>query len=171
MGLTAKYKPADVQQALDRGARDIERGIMMLFERAGEQFVSDARQALNISGAFPKGDYTDRTSNLRSSIGYGIYKDGVTYVEDLDGFGEGISAARSALNAIPKRGWQLIGVAGMEYASAVESKGYNVITSQGDVAIVQLTVDIRSFRDKMNRLGKGVEYGNFDDDMVKTMTR
>ena len=188
MGLTAKYKPADVQQALDRGARQIERGILRIFSRAGEKFVEDVRRADNITGVWKQrkltdaelasgrtapnyGDYLDDTDNLRSSIGFGIYLDGVPDVDDFDGNPEGVAAARSALNAVPKRGWQLIGVAGMEYASAVESKGYNVITSQGDVAIVQLTVDIRSFRDKMNRLGKGVEYGNFDDDMVKTMTR
>jgi hypothetical protein len=188
MGLTAKYKPADVQQALDRGAKQIERSILRIFSRAGENFVREARLADNITGVWKQrkltdaelasgrtapnyGDYLDDTDNLRSSIGFGVYLDGVPYVEDLDGTPEGVAAARTALNAVPKRGWQLIGVAGMEYASHVESKGYNVITSQGDIAIVQLKVDLRSFREKMNRMGKGVEYGSFDEDMVKTMTR
>ena len=39
-----------------------------------------------------------------------------------------------------EKGIQLIGIAGMNYASFVESKGYNVISYQADVCIVDLAM-------------------------------
>ncbi|MDI9863960.1 hypothetical protein QM480_06475 [Flectobacillus sp. DC10W] len=72
------------------------------------------------------GDYLDQTANLRNSIGYFISKDGVI----INSFGDD-KAAQVAQKVISEfaNGFVLVVVAGMEYAAAVEAKGYNVISS------------------------------------------
>jgi len=56
-----------------------------------------------------------------------------------------------------KHGYQLIGVAGMDYASYVESMGYNVISAQSVVAIEGLEKSLLKFKDRLNK--KGVDAG------------
>ena len=85
------------------------------------------------------GNFTDRTGNLRSSIGYVLAKDGD--IIDVGGFesisgpegnnGEGISEGKKYAEELGKSsgsGYTLIIVAGMNYAEYVEAKGYNVLT-------------------------------------------
>lgn len=108
----------------------------------GEDLCNDAR---TVTKGHSSGGYDDQTGNLRSSIGYRIYKDGVK-VKD-GGFanvttrntkgktvtGNGIKEAKAALDKyglayeIPIQGWTLVIVAGMSYATYVESKGFNVL--------------------------------------------
>jgi len=134
----AKEAEAQYQSTLD--------GIIEIMEYVGEDFVRDAKQALNIKpGAFPKGNYDDQTANLRSSIGYYILLDGSLLGSKIEGTAEGQDAGASLLARIQKDGLQLIGVAGMDYASRVESKGYNVITSQQDMAIVDLSQHLKDY--------------------------
>lgn len=159
-----------IPNELQRGYRTIEKGIIRILQYVGEQFVKEARDGLNISGAFPKGDYTDQTVNLRSSIGYFVLNDGVIVSSNLQGTADGIGAARQVLDQISeKSGYQLVGVAGMEYASYVESRGYNVITSQGDIAIVNIDRMLRKFKDRMKKKGLDVDFDL--DNMVMTITR
>lgn len=86
--------------------------------------------------ALDNGSYTDRTKNLRSSVGYVVVVDGQVY--KMSAFGKpdgnnegrntGMSYARSLAGKFPK-GIVLIVVAGMKYASYVSAKGYNVLDS------------------------------------------
>lgn len=86
--------------------------------------------------ALDNGSYTDRTKNLRSSVGYVVVVDGQVY--KMSAFGKpdgnnegrntGMSYARSLAGKFPK-GIVLIVVAGMNYASYVSAKGYNVLDS------------------------------------------
>lgn len=86
--------------------------------------------------ALDNGSYTDRTKNLRSSVGYVVVVDGQVY--KMSAFGKpdgnnegrstGMSYARSLAGKFPK-GIVLIVVAGMRYASYVSAKGYNVLDS------------------------------------------
>lgn len=86
--------------------------------------------------ALDNGSYKDRTKNLRSSVGYIVVVDGQVYKAGSfgkpDGNGEGrnagMSYARSLVGKFPK-GIVLIVVAGMNYASYVSAKGYNVLDS------------------------------------------
>lgn len=86
--------------------------------------------------AIENGSYTDRTKNLRSSVGYVVVVDGKVYKASEfgkpDGNNEGrttgLSYARSLVGKFPK-GIVLIVVAGMNYASYVSAKGYNVLDS------------------------------------------
>lgn len=171
MGITVRNTNSQaVLNETKRGLIKIENGIIKILQYAGEQFVKDAREGLNISGAFPKGDYTNRTANLRSSIGYFVLNNGVIVDSNLEGTAEGIAAARELLNSIPdKSGYQLIGVAGMDYASYVESRGYNVITSQKDVAIVNIERMLQKYKDRMNAKGNAVDFDI--DSLVLTSTR
>jgi len=160
---------------LRRGYRTIENGIIKILQFAGEEFVRDAREALKISGDWkqriltkeellkkktqPKrGDYLDDSGNLRSSIGYFVLNDGKIVMDEFSGTAEGIAAGRQALELVKvKHGYQLIGVAGMDYASYVESMGYNVISAQSVVAIEGLEKSLLKFKDRLNK--KGVDAG------------
>lgn len=117
----------------------------------GEELCNHAR---TITKGRSSGGYEDHTGNLRSSIGYRIYRDGVK-VKD-GGFknvsgGSAISHAKSALDnyglayEIPVKGWTLVIVAGMSYATYVESKGYNVLhlTKQ------EMGIKIEKLREKL----------------------
>lgn len=83
--------------------------------------------------------YTDRTNNLRSSIGYVLYKDGQkvgasfekagtgTEGTGSEGIDKGEEFADDVANKYPS-GYVVVLVAGMEYAAYVEAKNFDVIT-------------------------------------------
>lgn len=89
-----------------------------------------------IREARDNGSYMDQTGNLRSSIGYVVVVDGQIVrknVVDLVKNGtEGTKEAEAFLERLASEhssGICLIVVAGMNYASYVEGRGYNVLTS------------------------------------------
>lgn len=102
--------------------------VITLLNTVGLQCVEEAR-------SHPK--YKDRTGNLRSSIGYVVLEDGVTIRKS--GFDKVLSTATEAqsksnaliarLAATYNKGLVLVVVAGMNYATYVESKGLNVLNS------------------------------------------
>lgn len=102
-----------------------------------EDVLNDARR---------KGSYMDRTGNLRSSIGCRIYRNGEpihAYEVELVGnptepdkrlsLSELQSTFDNAMNDYAAKyianieGYSIVLVAGMNYASYVEAKGYNVL--------------------------------------------
>jgi len=112
---------------------------------AGEEFVTDGR---NQPQGHESGYYNDQTVNLRNSIGYQIYQDGQMIRQSSTGFQEEIAATIAPY--VKMTGFQLFGFAGMNYASYVEAKGYNVITVQAEACIVNITEymdDIQKFID------------------------
>ena len=162
MGLKPRFKKSDIERYLMAETAKIERGVVRIMERCGEEFVTDAKNALNISSsAFPKGNYKDQTANLRSSISYFILKDDeIVKYSLLDGTLEGMSAAYDTLGQIPpKDGFRLIGVAGMDYASSLESKGYNVISSQQMILIVNLGDRLKKFAKQLSKGGIDIDFG------------
>ena len=148
----------DIEKALDQDLKKIENGVISIMQRAGEEFVSDARQGVNISGAFPKGDYMDQTANLRNSIGYFILADNEIVAESGGGSTGHMAAKRTLSELPPKTGYRLVGVAGMEYASYLESKGYNVITSQQDALFVNLGDRLRRFSKQLSKKGFDIDF-------------
>lgn len=94
----------------------------------GEKCVNDARLL---------GSYTDRTGNLRSSIGYGVIDNGnivtVAGFNQVKDAKDGPKKGREYLDALLKEnkvnGPTLIVVAGMNYAKYVADRGYNVLDS------------------------------------------
>lgn len=76
--------------------------------------------------------YKDQTSNLKSSIGGAVLKDGnpITY-KGFTGLSEGVSTGKEFLNSVISnfgKGYTIVLVAGMEYASPLENYlNYNVL--------------------------------------------
>lgn len=76
-----------------------------------------------------EGDWKDRTSNLRSSIGYAVYDYGrevfKSAFEPVNGATEGSSKGKEYVDTLAKQYAQtyaLVVVAGMDYAGIVEQK-------------------------------------------------
>ena len=140
MGVTVT-KPDTDMKALVRShmGRVMEAMIKRLAE-IGELAVADARRS---------GNYTDRTGNLRSSIGYVVANNGVVVARSsfdsvrgaTEGPQTGLSLAESV--ASQSRGLVLVLVAGMHYAEYVADKGFNVLDSGRIIAerlIQQLSI-------------------------------
>ena len=93
----------------------------LLYE--GDGFQKRARRS---------GNYLDKTANLRASIGFIILKNGREIYSHFEGgASKGVEEGKKVAEEVAQRnpkGFVLIGVAGMSYAAAVESKGYDVIT-------------------------------------------
>ncbi|MDR0864961.1 MAG: hypothetical protein LBO74_08525 [Candidatus Symbiothrix sp.] len=93
----------------------------------GEKCLNEART---------NGGYYDQTGNLRSSIGYVVVVDGnviqmssfSTVKQGKQGASDGQEFVKQLISKFPK-GICLIVVAGMNYASYVSAKGYNVLDS------------------------------------------
>lgn len=121
------FKPVwnmrDVNRRIERFEASKKDQIVSAFHYAGEHYKNTAKE---------RHTYGDRTGNLTSSIGYFIAVDGHIVEYGLDGNQEGKTAARKTANEVVSKydeGVVLILVAGMEYALAVEARGYEVITS------------------------------------------
>ena len=120
-GLTPMWSDREVERWFDYFVDRAEERIYRLLQRAGEEFVKIARK---------KGNYKDRTGNLRSSIGYAIVKDGDILTENYEQSTEGtdkqtgVQEAKrlvAELASVYPDGWVLVGVAAMPYAVYVEA--------------------------------------------------
>ena len=114
---------AYIDQSIDKALEVI----VNTFLYVGESCIREARD---------NGSYMDQTGILRSSIGYVVVVDGQIVrknVVDLVKNGtEGTKEAEAFLERLASEhstGICLIVVAGMNYASYVEGRGYNVLTS------------------------------------------
>lgn len=123
--------------------------------KAGENFVTNARN---------NGTYKDHTGNLRSSVGYVLFKNGIQVNENfksfppteanLKGTGLGPDQAKMIIDEIITkypRGLVLVCVAGMSYAAAVESKGFDVITNSALIAKNELQTGLEELRQKISK--------------------
>lgn len=118
-----------IKDAAKQAERDVERVILRILNAVGMHCIGFARD---------NGLYTDRTGNLRSSVGYIIAKDGKEFskygfdpnensgTDGEKGANDGYKFATSLLNQYTK-GYVLIFVAGMFYAEYVEKAGYDVL--------------------------------------------
>lgn len=126
MALKANFKPNAVQERLEAVLRVIEKRQIQRLQYLGEMCVKHARE---------NGSYTDQTGNLRSSIGYVVYKDGIEVSSGFEKFKDGTEGGRQGKGVADwvamnhTEGILLVVVAGMNYALKVESKGRDVLTS------------------------------------------
>lgn len=127
-GMTPLFSGDDVERWFDHFQDRAEEKILKLLQAGGEKFVEIARKS---------GSYRDQTGNLRSSIGYVIAKYGDVIVENFkrsekgNNGSEGISKGRQLAEEVSLSfpdGYILVGVAGMDYAVAVEARGQEVVT-------------------------------------------
>jgi len=128
---------------LQKGWPWLTRRFFSSLQRVGENFVNNARSV---------NSYLDQTGNLRSSIGYGIVKNGQVVTKNFERKnkaikkavqegGDGVDVGLRFLLQMAldhPRGYVLICVAGMKYAAAVEANGYDVITNSSSLATDEL---------------------------------
>lgn len=114
----------------------------------GEMCINEARDS---------GSYSDRTGNLRASIGYVVMSDGKPLGAPVisGGTPEGEAKSRQTLEQVSsettERGLVLIVVAGMHYAKYVEAKGKNVLTSAQLLAEEQVPIILNKLRLKWRK--------------------
>lgn len=121
-----------VEQTVLQYVANVEERIINLLEYAGEKAIAYAKTL---------DTYKDQTGNLRSSIGYVIYKNGQLALRsafeqvpaknnknnvELNGGEVGLALAQKVAQQ-ETAPFVLVFVAGMNYAAAVERRGYDVI--------------------------------------------
>lgn len=148
-GMTPLFSGDDVERWFDHFQGRAEEKILKLLRAGGEKFVDIARKS---------GSYRDQTGNLRSSIGYVIAKEGDVIIENfkrsdkgING-GEGMSKGRQLAEEVSlsfSDGYILVGVAGMDYAVAVEARGQEVVTGANTQCNEYLKKALQSVYKKM----------------------
>ena len=129
-GLIPIFQPRYVQNIFkDYVTERVNKEIAVLI-RVGETFVNDAKQS---------GAYKDQTGNLRSSIGYILVNNGQIQKQNYSG--KSAKAKKQITDFVNQlksqyKGLVLIGFAGMDYAAAVEAKGYDVISGSAPTAAI-----------------------------------
>ena len=120
----------DVELEFARAKAEYDRKAVEWLSVLGERVVKYARE---------HGSYTDRTGNLRNSIGYVVVQYGRIAAENFNiGSGHGDAKAQARAYALegarelPDNKTYLVWVAGMEYAKYVEAKGFDVLESSGN---------------------------------------
>lgn len=147
MGLRPTFNRTDIRKALRESFQSKLYSLFLNGLRlVGEKAVAHAR-GLNT--------YMDQTGNLRSSIGYVIYHDGRELERNFEKVKDGnqgvAEGERHAARNIPKRGFALVVVAGMDYAVAVQSRGYDVLDGAEIEAEKELERYLRSLREKIDK--------------------
>lgn len=140
--IKAMFTINEIKAEMQKSVKAIEAAILAMLRVRGEQFVSEARQ---------ESTYTDRTGNLRSSLGYFIYYGKTAIEKNVAGSSEGQAEANKVVSEVSKRDgvYYLIGVAGMNYASHVEARGYNVISNQSIKIVPLIEGDINKLKSKI----------------------
>ena len=108
-------------------------------------FLVDVREQLE---GHELGNYNNRSKQLRGSLAAYIYRNGnVIWADEGENGMESRKVITEQVILTPS-GFNVVGIASKEYASHVESKGYNVMTNQSDKFIVDLSFAFA-------KLGKG----------------
>jgi hypothetical protein len=140
MGITPNFTPADLQRFFDAFLSEIEKQQIRRLQELGEMCVNHARSIPKEQG------FEDQTGNLRSSIGYMVFVNGVAIHGEYvtvqpkkpkpgviyDGAEKGEALAKKV--GENTTGVCLVVTAGMDYAIYLEAKGRDVITSAEHLA-------------------------------------
>lgn len=120
----------DFERMFQHAEDHAEEQFIRILKWVGEKAVNEAKE---------NGNYQDHTANLRNSIGYVVSIDGQVVEENFNASKHGTGPSNedplkygrtlAVEVAQSKRGVSLVVVAGMRYASYVESKGRVVLTS------------------------------------------
>ena len=129
--ITPQFNSNDIERILREKIEKYHQKVIRILRFVGEMCINEART---------NGSYQDQTGNLRSSIGYIVLKDGKPIEKGgfaptergtkkgKDGQKEGEVFINKVISQYP-RGFVLVVVAGMKYASYVEARNYNVLSS------------------------------------------
>jgi hypothetical protein len=125
----------DIERSMSEFAKRVDQSIDIINKSNGEKFIIDAKNT---------NTYKDVTANLRNSIGYIIIDKGAVIAKKFEKTAtgntpsndnptkKGEEAAMEMSRDIDDKA--VIMVAGMEYAAAVEARGYDVISNSVNVA-------------------------------------
>lgn len=127
MSIRQTTPEAEINAYIEQQIERMIDALIRTLQYVGERCLNAARRT---------NSYTDRTGNLRSSLGYVIVVDGkIAYESDFEvvkkgktGAKNGAKFAKEVARQFPE-GVVLIVVAGMKYAAYVSAKGYDVIDS------------------------------------------
>lgn len=156
MGITPRFNPGDVARAFDVILDYIETATVAALQHVGEQAVAYAR---SIPDPEHGGQgFTDRTANLRSSIGYAVYYNGQQITGSYEGTPEGTKQGQALADKAAEntRGFALVVTAGMYYAVYVESKGRDVLTSAEQKAAEWLEQQLEIIKGKVIEMWKQI---------------
>lgn len=152
MGIEAKFTREDVKRRFDQYLQVIEKRQIQRLQMLGEICVKQARSIPKEVG------FEDQTGNLRSSIGYAVFKNGISvgdnYVNVLGG-SVGVEAGKSLANKVGSKysdGMVLVVTAGMDYALYVEAQGRDVLTSAESLAKQELPRMLEALKRNINSL-------------------
>ena len=117
--------------------------------RMVEQMKKDARKFLKDTRGQAQGHelgfYNDQTMKLRESIAVYILRNGIIIWADESG--NTVENRRLIMEGpISRIGFTTVAIAGKDYASVVESKGYNVISAQGHTFVADIGVTFSKMR-------------------------
>lgn len=135
MGIQANFSRDHVKKALLLGLKRLDAAIISRFIFVGEWFVKNARA---------NGSYKDQTGNLRSSICYIVFKDGIQRSPGV--IPEDSRKLIEELRTKHLKGYVLIVATGMTYAAAVESMGKDVLTASSIKAKKDLQKSLKNFK-------------------------
>lgn len=143
--LKPQFTMLDINSRIAEAQKNIRFAVLQSLRYVGEEFIAQARRT---------DTYKDHTGNLRNSIGFIILEEGQIIAETFDGSGAGQANGKALAREIATRysdfeGYVLVVVAGMEYAAAVESKGFDVLTGSTFQAEDTLQALLGNIRNKV----------------------
>lgn len=131
MGFEADFNMNDIL----KNHENIITNVVMMLSQALELSLLEISNMAKMTDT-----YTDRTNNLRSSIGYVLFYNGEIVASKFEAGGKGkegdgkegvekgLNVAQNAIDGADSSGFVGVYVAGMEYARFVENRGFDVIT-------------------------------------------
>lgn len=155
MGITSNFNRDEMQKRMDAFLDVAFKRTVETLQRLGEKCVEEAR--LN------KG-YEMQTGALISSTGYKVFVDGIALHESFEAIqGNNVKTGDEATKGViigqdladkigsKTDGFALVVVAGMNYATYVEAKGYNVLASAENLAKRELPRMLNALIEDFNK--------------------
>ena len=139
MALTFRGNNNAINQRFEQAQNEVTDRMVRILRYVAELAINEARS---------NGSYRDVTGNLRSSVGYAIIIDGRIMEQNFTGGNEGVSKGKSLARELASKQPEiaLVVVAGMKYASQVESRGKNVLTTAEQLAKIMVPNLLKQLR-------------------------
>lgn len=157
MAIKPTFNVADVRRNMDVFMDAIQRAQIKRLQRVGEKCVTYARES-------HPNNWQDQTGNLRSSVGYMVFVNGVAVsqsefsqtpardrIENVSYDGGKVGESLCRRIGEQTSGVCLVVVAGMNYAVHVESKGRDVLTGAEHLAERELPKELEKLIDNINK--------------------
>lgn len=129
VSIRADFNMASIRKEIDRAVAEHKQEVIQAYRDAATVWMERAKEKTKAQGSFG-----NITFNLRSSIGFLLLDNGREVAIEFETVGNGDEGVKKGMDYARELaggyadGIVLICVAGEEYAAAVESKGFDVIT-------------------------------------------